>query len=161
MKTFLTVYEEGKVTASWLTKGLQLLSSVVLGLNTFKAAYKNAPDPASALAAASNTTVDQLRAKLRLAGIDPDVYFDTLSNNIDAAGGIDNVNAETINSASATAQNQSQDSSQRMWLMAGIALVLVLGLGSRTRAGRRATRWAAGHFSRRWRGRRGYRRRRR
>jgi len=151
MQTFLQVQEEGtatKSTSSLLTKAIGLGLKFLVGADAFKSAWNNAPTSRSGIAIATNQTPEQLDAQLRLSGIDPNTYYDSLGrrlgDNIGAGMGAADLNGHLVE-----AQKDAKDSSQMNWLWAAGGLLLLLAF-SRTGRGRKLARrayvWGRGHY---------------
>ena len=145
-KQFLSVYPVGqKSTSSDWGKFGNILTNLAIGCDLFATSWNHSSTPDAAIANATGKSKEQLAAELRLAGIDPDVYFAMLGQSLP-----DQLTADatdTVNNALADAQLGASDGSQRLWLFAGLGLIMLMGLGYGGRRGmRRAGHAAASRF---------------
>lgn len=132
MRTFLQVRESGdKATSSLLKSLLRTGVKLLVGVDAFKGAWKNSPDPATAVAMANNTTKEGIAAQLRLNGQSPAAYFAKLDELF--GDDISGESAASINAKLAQADSASKDSSQQFLILAGVGLLMMMAFTGKGR----------------------------
>jgi len=131
---------------NWLWRGLRAGIDFVVGSEAFRTAYDNASTPQSAISMVTGKSWPTIAAQLRLQGIDPDLWIQSLAQDLGTS--TENLTDMQINDAFNKAQSNAKDPSQAMWLWAGLGVLILAGGGilGGTKGGRRFARRTAGRF---------------